>query len=96
MQGPMCRGEPRLPDREDRDVRALRSPERHLHWADQTASGYIGDSDGVFLFLDKIQTLTVDGQQRLVRQEIVKLQLPGPTIIKTIVPPTPMRRIISP
>jgi len=64
--------------------------------ANQPANGYIGESDGGCLFLDEVQTLTVDCQQRLLRQEIVKLQLPGPTIIKTILPPTPIRRIISP
>jgi len=35
--------------------------------AEQTTSGYIGEADGGFLFLDEIQTLTIDCQQRLLR-----------------------------
>ncbi len=35
--------------------------------ADQTTAGFVGDADGGFLFLDEIQALTIDCQQRLLR-----------------------------
>ncbi len=35
--------------------------------ADRNTNGFIGDADGGFLFLDEIQTLTMDCQQRLLR-----------------------------
>jgi DNA-binding NtrC family response regulator len=35
--------------------------------ADQTTNGFIGDANGGILFLDEIQTLTIECQQRLLR-----------------------------